>query len=529
MLQDVNIVLTTNTAQLTCDAVNWIDVSVANEGSLPLRDVMVIVTPIARRTEKPHLELGYLAEGQKQDVQVEIGSVSAQSNSRIVLVAAWGAKTMDDKRIDGVTELAFDIVDSIGSQTESLTFGTSPYICGAPVLPKYQSVFFGRSELLESIKRQVMTGNVVLLEGNRRAGKTSILKHLEGADSVAGWLGVYTSLQGADDVSTVKVFRMLAREVASTVHAAGIEIQLPDGTTLAPEENKFRIVRACRDGISEEDPFSEFLAYFEAVLSTLESHDLKLLLMLDEFDKLQEGIDEGITSPQVPENIRFLVQNYHGVSAVLTGSRRLKRLREEYWSALYGLGTRFSVTYLDQVAARSLVVEPVKGLLVYSEEAIKRAIYLTSGQPYLLQCLCNRIFDTAAQLKANSITLDIVNRSATKLIEHNEHFASLWDYAGSELKRVLLIICHQGADGPDPLRLGVIQEQLNMNGLEVEDNEIVENLDFLRELELIELVGEGSSGHYELSIPLMGIWIDRDRDTDAVISAARIETEGRNE
>ena len=41
--------------------------------------------------------------------------------------------------------------------------------------------------------------------------------------------------------------------------------------------------------------------------------------MLDEFDKLQEGIDKQITSPQVPENIRFLVQSYPKFSAILRG------------------------------------------------------------------------------------------------------------------------------------------------------------------------------------------------------------------
>jgi type I restriction enzyme M protein len=90
---------------------------------------------------------------------------------------------------------------------------------------------------------------------------------------------------------------------------------------------------------------------------------LGLVLMLDEFDKLQEGIDNGVTSPQVPENIRFLIQTYPKFSAILTGSRRLKRLREEYWSALYGLGTSIPVTALDTESARKVVTEPVRDQL----------------------------------------------------------------------------------------------------------------------------------------------------------------------
>ena len=36
--------------------------------------------------------------------------------------------------------------------------------------------------------------------------------------------------------------------------------------------------------------------------------------MIDEFDKLQAGIDDGITSPQVPENIRHLLQHQPGLA-----------------------------------------------------------------------------------------------------------------------------------------------------------------------------------------------------------------------
>ena len=45
----------------------------------------------------------------------------------------------------------------------------------------------------------------------------------------------------------------------------------------------------------------------------------RILLMLDEFDKLQEGIDSGITSAQVPENIRHLLQHLPGLGAIITG------------------------------------------------------------------------------------------------------------------------------------------------------------------------------------------------------------------
>jgi type I restriction enzyme M protein len=316
--------------------------------------------------------------------------------------------------------------------------------------------------------------------------------------------------------------------MAKGIAALGIEAPLPDGSVL-PAGEKIGTARACRDGIGEESPFADFRDYAEVTLDAVEDQKLGILLMLDEFDKLQEGIDNGITSPQVPENIRYLVQTYPHFSAILTGSRRLKRLREEYWSALYGLGTRFGVTSLPKEAAEKLVIEPVKGRLAYSRESVERANFLTNGQPYLLQCLCNRIFDMAAKLKTRSVTLDLVEQSGDLLAENNEHFASLWDYARLDRRRFILGLIHKEAVGPDQLRFGVLLELLSRHGLEISDESLIVDLEFLRELELIDLVGKSGSGYYVLSIPLMGRWIDSQHDFAVLQKKARMETEDYND
>src|SRR5204863_4790813 len=103
-----------------------------------------------------------------------------------------------------------------------------------------------------------------------------------------------------------------------------------------------------------------------------------LLLMLDEFDKLQVGIDNRVTSPQVPENIRNLLQTRSAVSAILTGSRRLKRLREEYWSALFGFGHRIGIDPLEPAEVSELVTRPVKGRLVFDDESVSGIAEVTA-------------------------------------------------------------------------------------------------------------------------------------------------------
>ena len=171
------------------------------------------------------------------------------------------------------------------------------------------------------------------------------------------------------------------------------------------------------------------------------------------------------------------------------------------------------------------MIEPVKRLLTFSDEAVTRAVELANRQPFLLQCLCSRIFELAAQLKQRSITIDVVDRAAQALVAGNEHFATLWDYAGSDRRRLILAICEREATGPDTLRLGVLEERLPRLGVDVDPGRLMSELEYLRELEVVEKGDESRGGAYTLSIPLMGQWIDHQQDFDILVSRARAQTE----
>ncbi|MBF0185550.1 MAG: N-6 DNA methylase [Magnetococcales bacterium] len=528
MVGAVSVIIANVTTSLKAGSQAEIEVFIQNKGPLPLRDLQVSTHPEWGEVTIPFLpEMGSRL--------FDISGTVPRGNGQFSLWIKWSALAMNGERTEGQRELAFEVDAGNDAHQKMAELGGSPYVCGDPVGPTRDDVFFGREDLLECIRRQVMeSGNVVLLEGNRRAGKSSILRHLEGTERIPGWMGIYCSLQGAEGsrdgigVPTAEVFRTMAVSIAKGLASLGQETPLPNGDTLAAGK-KLGIARACKQGIGEDAPFADFQEYLETALDVLQRHHLGLLLMTDEFDKLQEGIDHGVTSPQVPENIRFLVHEYPRFSAILTGSRRLKRLREEYWSALFGLGTRFGVTVLPEEAAHRLVTDPVKGRLSYSREAVAQACQLTARQPYLLQCLCNRIFDLAAQMKTRSITLDLVNQSAEAIVEDNEHFASLWDYVRSDRRRFLLALCQQKNLAEVKLQIGVIQEQLSTYGVEISDDTLIEDLEFLRELELIDLVGQANGGHYQLAIPLMGTWIHRQQDFAALQTRARSETEDQRD
>lgn len=483
-----------------------VQVSLNNRSRLALRNVSISTRPNIGASRVP-----YLAGEKVLSFPVQIPASAPVGNYRFRV--RWRADRLDGQQVLGDAPLAVGV--SVAREAAPpADLGTSPYIVGSPI--DREEMFFGREDIINRIRRQLSTrhrANVVLLEGNRRTGKTSILGRLQAPDVLPDWITVNCSLQGGEGharkpgLSTNEVFRLMARHVGLAVHSAGLRVWLPDMDPPDPRKRfKIAFIKAVRRAFSGSRPFETFELFLQTVIDAAKPR--RILLMLDEFDKLQEGIDNGITSPQVPENIRYLLHTYPGVSAILTGSRRLKRLREEYWSALFGLGHRVAVSELRGRDARLLVTQPVEGRLSYVPEARDRVVDLCARHPFLIQSLCNRIFDRAAESGGRLVTVGEANRAAMEMVRDNEHFRTLWDYAETERKRLILAWCQRLQEGPDPVTLSLLETKLEESGVIVpRGHRLGDDLEFLRELELVRLDIRTSESAYALTVPLMGMWI----------------------
>jgi hypothetical protein len=75
------------------------------------------------------------------------------------------------------------------------------------------------------------------------------------------------------------------------------------------------------------------------------------------------------------------------------------------------------------------------------------------------------------------------------------------------------------------MRLGALLERLSGIGVDLDESQLIEDLEFLRELEVLEKGNEAAGGAYALAVPLMGLWIDRQQDFEILIARARAQTE----
>ena len=508
ILGDVELETEVEPNEIVAGTENEVEVRVKNLSLLALRNVSVSTLPSVGETR-----IDYLAEGEMHSFTANIPLRPETGPFQFEL--RWQADRLDGQTVSDKLPLAVD-VRSEGEDIHPVDLGPSPYIVGSPI--DREEMFFGRQDIIDTIKRQLSTSNdanVILLEGNRRTGKTSILKRLQAPDVLPDWIVVNCSLQGAKGHEsktgspTNEVFRHMARDIGWAMDNAGLRVWLPDVAPPDPNKRfKVEFVKALSTAFSGSRPFEVFELYIQAVLEAASPR--RLLLMLDEFDKLQEGIDAGITSAQVPENIRYLLHTYPGLSAILTGSRRLKRLREEYWSALFGFGLRVPVSELSLEDARLLVTQPVEGQLAYLPEARDRVVELCSRQPFLIQSLCNQIFEHASHSDNRMVTVTerVVNTVAQEMVEDNEHFRTLWGYAGTERRRFILALCQQLEEGPDPITLSLLETKLEEYDITLPAGDhLGDDLRFLRELELLKLQDTARGSAYVLAIPLMANWI----------------------
>ena len=512
-------------AEVLAGTVAEVRLRVANLSPVPLSKVRVTVrqadlTLVSQADRTLVREVPYLAEGQRHEIPLV---VRAQDDTQpLDIDVAWQARRLDATPVEGRTKVSVP-VRSGNEAAATGDLGASPYIVGNPV--DRAEMFFGRDGIMDQIRRHLggEQANVILLEGNRRTGKTSILKQLKKKDALPGWVPVYCSFQDLDSMATPDVFRLLAKQTGWALADAGIETWFPDAT---PRESgrpfKLAFLAALRGAFSDGHPYETLALYLSTAIEAAKPR--RVLLMLDEFDKLQEGIDGGATSPQVPENIRHLLQHQSGLGAILTGSRRLKRLREEYWSALFGFGHRIGVSALPEEEARRLVTEPVARRIRYLPQARDRLVALCARHPFLIQSLCSRVFDQAAAGSERTITGVLVERAATEMVRDNEHFRTLWGYAGSERRRLILALSDRMADAPDAFNLDLIGMKCEEHRVSVRDDEaLADDITELRELELLEIDQSNRGVTYRLAIPLMAEWLRMNVDFDDLVERARQE------
>jgi hypothetical protein len=308
------------------------------------------------------------------------------------------------------------------------------YVVGPPLTPESGRLFVGRDEIfrrLEELFRNPLQKVPVVLYGQRRMGKTSILKHL-GAKLGPRYIPILADLQGllSDPFRPIKsdqdLWQALMREIGK-----------PFG--ISPGE-----------GESVED-FLDRLAPARG--------ERFIVLMLDEFEKLEQRMDEGTVSRNFLEHLRHLIQHRPELLVILSGHHTLQERMGRYWEPLMGIARSVRVSYLEEDAARRLITDPWDGFrLQYTEESIQRLLLATGRQPMLLQLACSAVIREVNNRMAResyevypTARPEEVERALDRLLVEGEtwYFDAVWDWLTEEQRVVLISLAQAYQPGSE--------------------------------------------------------------------------------
>ncbi len=314
-----------------------------------------------------------------------------------------------------------------------------PYITGTPL--KTEEMFFGREDVFEYIREHLLgayQNNIIVLHGQRRTGKTSVLYQLRRVLAESHY-AVLLDMQGVTARNEAEFFYGLSDEIAYALEQAGLAVETP-----SPE------------AFSEQPEFafrSRFLRPLYPLLG-----EKSLLLMFDEFEELQRHVEEGHLRAGLFPFLRNLMQHEEKVDFVFAGTHKLEELAAEYWSILFNIATYKKISFLEKKEVERLVTEPVAPYgMEYDPLAVEQIYKVTAGHPFLTQVVCHELVAYHNDTERSYITVTDVDAVLERIAERGEaHFKYIWAEAEAAEQAVLLAmaewLAHQEHVFPEEIR-----------------------------------------------------------------------------
>ena len=288
----------------------------------------------------------------------------------------------------------------------------NPYIAGAPVTEV--RMFFGREDVFDWIQNSLTgqyTDHMLVIHGQRRVGKTSVLKQL-GNRLPEKYIPVFFDLQGRTHTTIDRFLWWLARETVRVLkQERNIEVPIP-----------------VKDDFSKDPDFFEntFLPSLRPALG-----DKVLLFTFDEFDNLEESeIKEELARPLI-DHLRRLMgrEDMSFIFSIGSSGRKLENMQADY-TEFFKTALYKKISFLSEEQTRELIIRPVDGLLEYDRAAIKHIYELASGHPYFTQLTCHELFAHCQRTDQRRINDDDVKAILDDVVERGTvNLKFTWDEA----------------------------------------------------------------------------------------------------
>ncbi|GIV88752.1 MAG: hypothetical protein KatS3mg055_1270 [Chloroflexus sp.] len=361
----------------------------------------------------------------------------------------------------------FSIRLSSEDEFEEIENPYAPYAEGGIV--GEPSMFYGRDELIANVASALEMSRAqskcVVIYGQKRAGKSSILYHLKKRlkakeDLLVLDIGNIGAI--LDEHSKTPFLYQILWTILKELRNA-IEDKVIEGKT--PLDISFPTDLEFYQHPSALSLFRDIFERFRRAASRIpEWQSVRVILLIDEFSYVYDCIINGLIPETFMRNWKALLQD-NFFNAVLVGQDVMPKFKQRFPNE-FGTTQDERVTYLRIEDAKRLIDEPIRiggrsGESRYREKAIDRILELTAGSPFYIQILCNRLVEYMNRKRASLVTEADVEQVKDELIRGvnalgidkfdnliNSGDTSPGAISDEDVRKVLISIAENSRTGP---------------------------------------------------------------------------------
>lgn len=246
-------------------------------------------------------------------------------------------------------------------------FSNNPYRVGNPVGDS--PAFVGRTDILEEVLRVLRhhQDNAIVLYGQRRIGKTSVLQELEAKLPDKGaYYPILFDLQDRAKRPLAQVIRELADKISDVLEQTEPNLGNEPETT-------FRNI------------------WLPELLKNLPIN-ASLVLLFDEFDALDDPQSKQASETFFPYLRELLTTDQKRLNFVFVIGRNTNDLTQMTLSLFKSTPTKRVSLLGYEDTVRLVRLSENNNSLFWPDEVIKKVWQLTNGHPFLTQHLCSRVW-----------------------------------------------------------------------------------------------------------------------------------------
>jgi len=318
----------------------------------------------------------------------------------------------------------------------------NPFVFGSAVPESERKSFVGRQDVVAQIERSILGGAhtpTLLLHGPRRMGKTSILNQLPRLLGSEFAPLAMDCQNPAVRESPATLLRYISRTLSDGLRRRNVTIEPLTTTALAQE------------------PYGTFDDWLNNLEKAMPS-DMRALLCLDEYERLQEIVEAGWGTTFL-DALRHTLQHRPRIVLMFTGARTFAEMGP-VWTDRFISARRMKVSFLSPEDVRPLLTQPIPEFdMTYADDALETLLQCTNGQPFLTQAVAYELVEHMNKHQRKRATCADVEAAITASFESGEaYFANIWTDEGPEEQAILRAVAHVETVPDHPQALARLQD-----------------------------------------------------------------------